>query len=158
MTDSVKKGSTYLFLASLLSVFFAFLHFFDLSLFLPLFPHPSVLFYLVSSLSFLPSIVLSMLALSTFHPLYSASSPADAVSALSLCLLDRTWELSHQPSRAFGSCKKNWKLLKKFCLKSTRKIHYLDCSLYSLDSNVSNFNLLRSKDVPFQDDTYYPFC
>jgi hypothetical protein len=106
----------------------------------------------------LPSIVLSMLALSTFHPLYSASSPADAVSALSLCLLDRTWELSHRSSRACGSCMKNWKLRKKFCRKSTRKIHYLDCSRYSLDSNVSNFNLLRSKDIPFQDDTYYPFC
>jgi hypothetical protein len=81
------------------------------------------------------------------------SSPADAVSALSLCLLDRTWELSHRPSRAYGSCMKNWKLLKKFCLKSTRKIHYHDCSMYSLDSSVTNFNMLQSKDFPFKDDT-----
>jgi hypothetical protein len=43
-------------------------------------------------------------------------------------------------------------------LKSTRKIHYLVCSRYSSDSSVIHFILLRSKDVPFQDDTYFPFC
>jgi hypothetical protein len=53
---------------------------------------------------------------------------------------------------------KNCKLFKKFCPKSTRKIHYLDCSRYSSDSGVIHFNLLRPKDVPFQDDTYFPFC
>jgi hypothetical protein len=101
----------------------------------------------------LPSIVLSMFVPSTSHPLYCPLQPTryrlrayvrstahGNYHTDHLVLMDLAWKT--------GSYSRN------SVLKVHGKIHYLDCSRYSLDSSVSNFNLLRSKDVPFEDDTY----